>query len=86
MALVCFVQSLVSFIAGNVRMAERFKAPDSRLNTLVQWNFKHSGPQQRAWVQIPLLTCIVYYIGLFSISKSVFSAHPSAEIAQLGER
>ena len=67
-------------------MAERSKAPDSRLNSLVQQNCQHSGPQQRAWVQIPLLTCLLYFIGLFSISQSAFSDYPTAEIAQLGER
>ena len=39
-------------------MAERSKAPDSSasLSDNIRYMNVNSGPQQRAWVQIPLLT------------------------------
>ena len=39
-----------------VRMAERSKAPDSRVTSLPLKTKEHSGPRMWAWVRIPLLT------------------------------
>ena len=40
----------------HVRMAERSKAPDSRVTSLPLTTKEHSGPRMWAWVRIPLLT------------------------------
>ena len=40
----------------HVRMAERSKAPDSRVKSLPTTTREHSGPRMWAWVRIPLLT------------------------------
>ena len=42
----------------HVRMAERSKAPDSRVTSLPLKTKEHSGPRMWAWVRIPLLTRI----------------------------
>ena len=44
-----------SFWSNNVRMAERSKAPDSRVR-LLAFKCELSGPRMWAWVRIPLLT------------------------------
>ena len=45
-----------------VRMAERSKAPDSRLNTFsARYGSGRSGLRMEAWVRIPLLTIYVFF-------------------------
>ena len=46
------------FVLGSptVRVAERSKAPDSRMILAVLCTVENSGPHLRAWVRIPLLT------------------------------
>ena len=45
-------------------MAEWSKAPDSRLilTPLIGSTSENSGPRMRAWVQIPLLTKLFFFI------------------------
>ena len=59
----CFVYTtLLSKGFHNVRMAEWSKAPDSRLclAPYIGSQCENSGPRMRAWVQIPLLTTIIF--------------------------
>ena len=50
--------SAIKFAVLHVRMAERSKAPDSRVQSLPLKTKEHSGPRMWAWVRIPLLTRI----------------------------
>ena len=55
-------------------MAERSKAPDSRVYSSLLWS-EHSGPRMRAWVRIPLLTQTFYFsykITEFSSAQASF--------------
>ena len=64
----------IATTASKVRMAERSKAPDSRVYSSLLWS-EHSGPRMRAWVRIPLLTqtfCFSYKITAFSNAQALF--------------
>ena len=64
----------IAFHVSKVRMAERSKAPDSRVYSSLLWS-EHSGPRMRAWVRIPLLTqtfCFSYKITEFSNAQASF--------------
>ena len=57
----------------HVRMAERSKAPDSRVTSLPLTTKEHSGPRMWAWVRIPLLTRFCHPLSIterkFGLSK-----------------
>ena len=58
----------------HVRMAERSKAPDSRVTSLPLTTKEHSGPRMWAWVRIPLLTSFFHVKptkGSFAIQQYV---------------
>ena len=59
----------------SVRMAERSKAPDSRAALPAPSGSECSGPRLRAWVQIPLLTCIFFSsVFIFILKQQKMSA------------
>ena len=68
------VSMKIALFVSKVRMAERSKAPDSRVYSSLLWS-EHSGPRMRAWVRIPLLTQTFYFsdkITEFSNAQAAF--------------
>ena len=74
----CLIQSLYNNYDRrlHVRMAERSKAPDSSVNLSTNSRYVNSGPQLRAWVQIPLLTNNFFFTNrtyLHNFTRNAFS-------------
>ena len=69
----------IIFTICHVRMAERSKAPDSRVQSLPLKTKEHSGPRMWAWVRILLLTRIFErreWNGLQILTTSKVSTEP----------